>query len=223
MSSAATAIEEYLNEFSATYQVYEPIEIGASKLTRATYTFTLKLTNFLGLSSFETVIVDVSSDPNVPVLTIIGPSYQTITASSQLNILSTATLSSCASKATTVAYTWTVVLDSTTLSLASTSKDPRKFLLASYSLDVDKTYEIIITATAGTSSSSASVTVYVAHGDVTAVVAGGYTRSTPIDKLLALDASASTDSDESPTAVSTLAYEVGAAVITVFFFANICM
>jgi hypothetical protein len=75
-------------------------------------------------------------------------------------------------------------------------------------LVVDKTYTLTITASVGSSSSSASVKVYVAHGTVTAAVVGGYTRSTPVDKLFVLDASGSSDADTSPSAVSTLAYQV---------------
>ena len=63
-------------------------------------------------------------------------------------------------------------------------------------------------ATVDTSSITASVTVYIEHGSITAVILGGDTRSAPVDQVLVLDASNSIDADLSPTAVSTLSYQV---------------
>ena len=206
----ATAITNFLNAYSLSHQVYYPISVGSHTLTRGTYTFTLTLTNFLGLSTSSTNVVTVSSDPNVPNLTIIGPSFQIITASSSLSILSTATLSSCASSSVSVKYTWDVELSGVAVAITSQSLDPTRFSLPAYSLLVDKTYTITITATAGTSTSAVSVSIYVAHGTVKAAVVGGYTRSDPVDKSLLLDASISSDADVSSTAVSTLSYLVSA-------------
>ena len=203
-----SAIQLYLNRLSAAYQVYRPLNVASSRLTKGTYTFTLRLTNFLGLSASKSISVVVSSDPNVPSLAIIGPSYRTIVTASALSILSAATLSSCASQSNSVVYSWSVQLAGASVSIVSASLDPSRFSISSYVLAVDRTYVITITASAGSSTTSASVTVYVALGTVTAAVVGGYLRSTPVDKVLVLDASISSDADESPTVASTLEYKV---------------
>jgi hypothetical protein len=182
--------------------------VGLLLFQRQTYTFTLSLTNFLGLSNFVTIVSVVGSDPNLPVLTIIGPSYQTIVPSSDLSILSAATLSSCASKATSVIYSWSVQKDGLTLSILSTSLDPTRFSLSAYTLEVGTAYTVTITASAGSSSSSASVIVFVNKGVVTAAVVGGYFRTASLDKIFTLDASISSDAAVSPASASTLAYKV---------------
>ena len=210
VSVDASSVIAHLKKSSLLYGIDRPINILGQSLRRASYTFTLTLINFFGLSTTQTHVVVVTSNPNIPILSIVGPSYQTIVASSPLTILSAATLSSCATKATSLVYSWAVQLGSQTSSLAisSVSFDPSRFSLPPYSLAVDKTYTITITAKAGISSSSAYVDVYVAHGVITAAVVGGYVRSNPIDKIFVLDASISTDADTHSSAKSTLIYQV---------------
>ena len=205
-----SAIQTYLNAASLSNQVYQPITILSSSLTAASYTITLRLINFLGLSSSSTRIVLVSADSSIPSLTIIGPSYLSLRASSPLTILSVATQSSCLSKTTDVTYLWTVQTGYplTPVGKISVSRDPSRFSLPAYNLTVDATYIVTITASVGKSSTSASVTVYVGRGIVTAAVLGGYIRSVPVDQILILDASISTDDDTQPTATSTLTYKV---------------
>jgi hypothetical protein len=135
-----SVIQSYLNSTSALYQISMPFSIPAAILTKATYTFTLRLTNFLVLSNFITVVTVVTSDPNLPILTIIGPTYQTIVASSALTILSAATLSSCATKTTSVKYSWSVQKNGLSFALPSTSLDPSRFSLGAYSLAVETSY-----------------------------------------------------------------------------------
>jgi hypothetical protein len=218
-----SAIQSYLNSASALYQVGKLFSISATILTKATYTFTLSLKNFMGLSNFITIVTVVTSDPNLPILVIIGPTYQTIVASSSLTILSAATLSSCASKATAVRYSWLVQKDGLGLSIASTSLDPTKFSLAPYALAVDTTYTVTITASVGTtSSSSVSVTVFVSKGDVTAAVVGGYIRTASVDKVFSLDASISNDAAVSPAVAPTLAYKWTCSVGSLTNFGTEC-
>ena len=203
-----TSIQDQLNEHSAAFQVYYPAIILSTALTRATYTFTLVLTNFLGLRSAKTIIIVRASDPLAPALTMIGPSYRAITASYPLSILSTIALPDCAPKSTVVKFIWTVRSKGIEVAVSSVSKDPARFSLPPYTLQVDKTYVVTVTATTRTSSVSSSITVYVAHGPVTASVRGGLMRSTPINKALVIDASLSSDSDVSPDASSSLIYQV---------------
>ena len=215
-----SAIQAYVNDFSSKYQMHRPITIPGSMLVAASYTITARLTNFLGVSSSNTIIVSKGSDPKIPNLTIIGPSYRLIVASSPLTILSVVEQSSCISETTDVTYSWTVQkgYPLKPAGLSSVSRDPSRFSLPAYNLTVDATYIVTITASVGKASTSVSVTVYVAHGVVTAAVMGGYTRSIPADQDILLDASISTDDDAAPFAISTLAYEVRSPhIITLSF------
>ena len=204
-----SSIESYLQRFSLQYQVDRPITISRHALSKASYTFTLTLTNFLGFSSTQTEVVVVGSDSNIPILSVLGPSYQVIVASSPLNIKSIATLSTCSSRSKSIEYSWTVQLESGAyVPVKSLSRDPSRFSIPAYSLLVDRTYTVTITAKAGPSSSSVSVSVYVAYGDLAAAVVGGYIRSSPVDKAFVLDASISTDADTPLLTKSTLTYQV---------------
>jgi REJ domain len=206
--SSAASLEEYLNDFSALYQVQRPITILRSSLTSATYSITLTLRNYFGLTSSTTVDIDVTTDQTAPALNIIGATYQTMLASSYLSIHSAASLSGCASATASLKYTWAVQLNGVATDIKSISPDPTTFTLLPYSLAADQTYTVTLTASAGASSSSASVKVYVPHGDMTAAIAGGYSRTVPVDRDLVLDASNSSDADISPDKPSGLLYKV---------------
>ena len=213
-SSAAsidtTTISTYLNSFSSRYQVSTPITILAQNLTKASYMITLNLRNFLGMTSFATVTITVITDSNLPSLSIIGPSYRTMVASSPLKVLSVATLSSCASGALPVIFVWTVKEGNRTAitNIKSSSLDPSIFAIPSYGLVVNNVYTVTVTALTHASTVNVSTTVYVAHGVVTAVIAGGTYRSAPVDKVLQLDATGSYDSDYPQTSSSMLTYQV---------------
>jgi sugar lactone lactonase YvrE len=205
--SSAVSLENYLNKLSDLYQVQRPITVLRASLASATYTITLTLTNYLGIRSSSTVEIDVIIDFTKPSLNLIGATYQTTLTSSTLLLHSDASLSGCASTMA-LKYSWAVQLNGISTGLSSVSPDPTVFSLRPYTLTADKTYSVKLTASAGTSSSSATVNMYVPHGAVTAAVVGGDTRSVPIDSDLLLDASISTDADVSPTAPSTLLYKV---------------
>ena len=206
-SGDTTTILNYLDAYSAVNQVTLPFTISRSQLLPGTYSFSLRLTNFLGASTSTSVKTIVSADRSLPLLTIIGSAYQVITASQTLSILSTVSLSSCVPPMP-VKYKWFVQLSGQSTAIISTSTDPRTFSLSSYSLKVDNTYTIILNATTGTSTASESVQVYVAQGPVTAVVRGGYAQSIPLDQELILDASISQDANVQQSKTPTLLYMV---------------
>ena len=171
---------------------------------------TLSLTNLFNLTSSSSVSIEVSTDPNTPILSLIGPSYGSIVASSPLSVQSVAALSSCAYSDASIAFLWEVAVGSPAVPtrIKSSSLDPSTFLLPSYSLTVDQTYTITLTASTSTSAVSVATIVYVAHGVVTAVIVGGSYRSAPVDKVLLLDASRSYDSDYPPSYTSILSFKV---------------
>ena len=188
-----TLIEGYLNAVSSAHQVSRPINIVGSTLGVASYSFTLTLKNFLGFSASQTTLVATTGRPDVVQVSIIGPSYQTIVASSPLTLQSLAGLSHDASKSSTVVYTWTLRQGDMIVPIVSISADPTKFSLAPYTLTNDKVYTIMVTVTVGSSAATASTKVYVANGIIRAVIAGGSKRSSPVEKALTLDGSSSTD------------------------------
>ena len=208
-------IEAYMNAFSAEYQTNRPVIIVGDTLIMASYTISLSLTNFLGLTASKTVVVVASSDRNMPILALLGPSYRSILASDQLRIVSTVSLTQCTPKDTVVEYKWAVTVNGKATNIENRSKNPSQFFTPSYTLAVDGEYSITVTARAGSSSTSATAIVYVAHGPIKAVIVGGTTRCVPIDKILVLDASYTTDSDVSPSAISYLAYEVSNVIISI--------
>ena len=197
-------IQGYLNSVSAVYQVSVPISIVGSSLGTASYTFTLTLTNFLGLSASQTVLVTATGSPDVVQVSIIGPSYKRMVASSSLSLQSVAGLSRSASKGSTVVYKWTLQQGTSMVPVSSMSADPSKFSLAPYTLKNDKLYTVTVTATVGSSSATASTSIYVVNGVITAVVVGGSKRSTPVEKSLTLDGSPSMD-ENSPSSLLTYA------------------
>jgi hypothetical protein len=66
----------------------KPVIIPGSLLTKVTYTITLTIKNFLGLTSSKSLNIVVNDDPNLPTLSIIGGSSLNILASSPLTIQS---------------------------------------------------------------------------------------------------------------------------------------
>ena len=183
-TSTATFLQNYLNSFSQKYEVHQPVLLDSRRLAQTTYTITLSLTNFLGATSVKTAIVVVSSDSNLPRLSIQGPTYVSLQRSQILSVKSIAQFAACVdSRATSsLQYTWTVQLSTASSpdpSLVSTSIDPTKLLLPAYSLQVGQTYVMTVTVvtlmaqdSSAQSSASASVTVFVAKGVVTAAITG---------------------------------------------------
>ena len=188
-TSTATYLQNYLNSFSLKYEVFQPVLLQQQWLAQTTYTISLSLTNFLGMTSVKTATVVVSSDSNLPRLSIQGPTYITTQRSQILSVKSLAQFSACvdARATSSLQYSWTVQLSTASSpdpSLYSTSNDPTKLLLPAYSLQVGQTYVLTVTVvtlmkqdSSAQSSASASITVFVAKGAVTGTITG--TQSPP--------------------------------------------
>ena len=202
-------VYKVLNDFSAIHQVTRPVTIANKDLEKGTYTFTATVQNFFGVNSSDSFNVDVTGATKTLAVTIIGPKYLSIQSSSNLTIAATALSTACfKASSSALQYTWSVQKGASATSMKSSSLDPLKFSLPAHTLQPDNTYFFRIEVTQERLSSSALLTVYVAHGPVTAAVKGGYSRSVPVDRPLTLDASISTDSDVSPLAPSGLSYQV---------------
>ena len=212
LSDTATnlpALQDTLNKYNATHQADLPVLVKSTSLVPATYTFLLRLTNFLGMSSTASVNVLVKQT-SFPLVEILSSSFKTISASGVLDLQSVTVPSVCSPGGVSsppLVYTWSVTREGVNTGFESQSRDKTRFLLKPHSLQVDQSYGVTLTASDSTSqtSSSATITVYVAPGQVTAAIGGGYRRSVPVSKLLLLDASSSSDSD---VAIPTLSFQV---------------
>ena len=189
-----------------------PIVLTRTLFSPATYTVTLTLTNFLGKSSSATTIFKLDENPNLPIVTILGPAVVTMTPSEALQLFTTTLQASCAERSSTIRYKWTASRNGAVVSLPSKSSTPSRFSLLSYALTAGNVYTFLFEATASATQNTdaitgrASVTVQVVNGAVQAVVVGGYKRQVPTSGTLAIDASASYDENVSKTTTSTLAY-----------------
>ena len=199
----------------ALYNYFDPIAkqavIPAAAFSPAIYFITTTLTNFLNSTATQAASIAVSTDPNLPVVTILGPSVQVIKALASLKLAGSAKLSACAVPST-LKYTWTVV-DSATpnvvlTSLVSTSLDASKYVLPGYSLTYGETYTVTLLVQVYSSTNtllslgSGTTSVFIGPGNINALIRGGSTRNVAVDKSFSLDASISTDDNYPPVRTS---------------------
>ena len=149
------------------------------------YEFSLTLTNFLGGSSSSFVPLIQSSNPNIPNVVILGPSFFQIRVDEYLNIVALGSVSSCATSSL-LTYSFKVFKSSIyDPNLQSESKDTRRFVLSPWKLTIDETYQIQVTATSVTGDTSQFISqVYIMRGNVKAVISGALSRQVRIDSEL---------------------------------------
>lgn len=192
--------------------ITSPITLARSLFTPSTYTITLTLTNFFGSSASATSIFTLDENPNLPVVTILGPSERTMSPKDTLALYTSTTQASCAEKASTISYKWTVSQNGNVITKASTSATPTKFSLLSYSLTAGNVYTFHFEATAKATTNTAAITgrastiVKVVDGAVVVVVVGGYKRQVPTVGQLTIDASSSYDENVQSTSASGLSF-----------------
>ena len=208
-------LQAYLDSEKST-SISAPIHIPKSYLGPGiTMAFSLTLSNFLGKSASKSSSVAISENPNIPVVSITGSKSLLMVRSGALSISSVATFSSCATEKN-LAYEWIVMKTnaSTTITvkdLTSTSVDSRRFALKPFALDLSTTYSFTVRAITKildtatniyyldyNSSATATATVYVYSGAITAAISGSAVQRTAFDTALDLDAAATLD-DDSPT------------------------
>eukprot|EP01032_Pedospumella_encystans_P039225 gene39225-biopygen21073 len=176
-----------------------PIVLDRTLFAPSKYTLTLTLTNFLGQSSIATAIFGVDENPNLPIVSILGPAERSLSPVDTLNLYTTTTQASCAEKASTISYKWTVLENGATVTKTSFSATPTKFSLLPYQLNVGSVYTFVFEATAKATVNTAAITgrasttVKIVSGAVVVTVVGGYKRQVPTVGQLNIDASPSYD------------------------------
>ncbi|KAM9982628.1 hypothetical protein ACTFIZ_007168 [Dictyostelium cf. discoideum] len=165
-----------------------------------TYTFSLKITNWLKKSDSASVSV-TKKEGDVLDVTIQGPSIHRMGAI-DLTLKGNASVSSClvdgASQNTnTIKYKWSIVPE---IQLASAKDYSGPTLnIPSSKWVYDTTYVITLTATSGKETNYDNVTVIISKKPITAVIDGA-DKEFPLNTLITLDASKSFD----PTTTSTV-------------------
>jgi len=200
-TSATTNVTDLLGFLATTYTLSSPTPIPAALLSKGnTYSFVVKLCNFLGQCSEASRKVVVQRGA-VPTVSLDGGATRTIQRSSALSISSDAFYTDCNNAMTRagLSYLWTVSQAGVEIvGLQSQSKDPSKLAIAANTLVPGTMYDVRLQVTKLDSllSNSASAQVFVQPGAVRAVVAQGTSRSVRAGESLSIDASASFDEDQ---------------------------
>ena len=169
------------------------------------YSFKLEVTNFLGQSGVSTAVVTVGSSTAIPTVNLAGVTNALSYRWQEANFFASAALPACAGSAalkTSLEYSWKLYKDVIyEQSILSTSKDPRYFKVAPYSLSAQTTYTIQVVVTVPTPNglnpiqSSASATFQTGTSGVIARISGGLLQTVSLSFPLTLDASTSYDID----------------------------
>jgi hypothetical protein len=202
VSSTASNVFLVAAYVTSNYKFGSPITVPRSLLQKGyLYTVSVTVCNFLGACGQASASVSVMNLA-VPFAGIVGGPTFTATVNSSLQLSSTAYVASCDGSKSTLdlEYVWAVAngTSGASLSLTSKSRDPSKFILASYQLEplVTYTFTLTVTSLSSLKSSSASVSVIVVQSDLIVVISGGSEQSVRALSIFTVDASSSYDSDQ---------------------------
>jgi hypothetical protein len=224
----ASAIQNALSFYT---DISSPFVLDSSLLGFTTYTITLGLTNFLGMTSYASsdvtkLYVNKTSSGVVtyqPTVDIMSSKFRTTKPANTFTARATATLPVCAS-GQALTYSWyayrNYIYQS---SIKSSSADPRRLLIDQYTLSAGQSYQFVVTVTAsGGGSGQALLQVYVESGGVEAVITGGTTRAVAIGLNVTLDASFSADTNLKPSQDQNLKYTWTCSVLSFNSFGASC-
>jgi hypothetical protein len=141
VSYSAISVEKYLLQFSSSVAISHPIVVPQSYLNSTSYIFRLTLSIFLGMSASGLVSVNVTGAASNSSIDfgiqayIQGPNFRTIAAQDPLKLLAIVMVPSCVKSSYTFSYSFSVFKNYIRQKgLSSTSRNPTKFRLGSYSL-----------------------------------------------------------------------------------------
>jgi hypothetical protein len=177
--------------------------LSRSLFGSGTYSVSLSVTNFLGVSSTASGIINAINNPNIPQVNILGGNSFSVFAYQSLTIYSSVSFASCTDTSNTkLNYVWKVFRDQKEESLQLTGKDPSILSLKPYQLIAGVQYVLNLNASSVINgrivgSAIAVAAVIVGNGQIHAFVKGGGTRQLPVDQNMTLDGSTSYDEDAS--------------------------
>ena len=202
-STSVSNIQSRLDaQYSTSNAMGKLVNVPNALFVPGTYNFLLVLTNFLGVTSLGSQSIEVSYDSAIPTASIQSPAVVATTRWQALSLFCQAKVPSCPGQPPAViplTYIW-AMFNGPTLqnTILSYSKDPRMFRLPPYSLTAGTTYTLVVTvAQTGNTTvyTTDSVQVQVASAGLSAVIAGGASRSAAVSESVVIDASASYDID----------------------------
>lgn len=179
------------------------------------YYITLSLSNFLGMSSSSSTTINISSNPNVPIVRIIGSKILSLYSTDQLYLDTIIILSKCITTDYNLTYQWIVEQQQQhdddvdndifePIQVISESKSKSKFLLSKVSPSLRSKniykFSFIVTSTSTLSTSKEissidSIIIHILSGNIIAQIQGGSKRYISTYMPLILDASLSIDVD----------------------------
>ena len=200
-----TLLEDVLNRAGRSLTQYVYLPAAEYFSLGVEYTITMYVTNFLGKSSSASVRFALATNPNMPIVQILGPSVLTYTPGNTITLYSASTKSSCAERNVKFTSQWRIYdRDDVLVSVPNTSKDSAVLIISSSLLTVGNRYrvEVITTAEATFANSAVEGTavayVSIVGGKVVPVVRGGERRLVWPENTLICDASASYDENTGP-------------------------
>ena len=223
-----SAITSYLKAFKISTSIAIPYKLLQS---HTTYTITLYVKNYLGRDGAQSIRVSVwDVHYLLPSVFIVGqPSVVRPSSSFTLSAVTSYTNDTYFSLKRI--YTWTVYNYSDVtpwLSITSTSKDPKSFGIATYTLSSGQTYRFFVEVHFfGLTNDlhivvNATAIVYVLPAFVTATIYGGTYRVINSLQPLILDASHSSDGESDITKLQRLRYSWSCKVMSGLFYQSPC-
>jgi hypothetical protein len=176
--------------------------LSRSLFGSGTYSISLSVTNFLGVSSTASGIINAINNPNIPQVNILGGNSFSMFAYQSLIIYSSVSFASCADTSNTkLNYVWKIFRDGRNEdNLQLTGKDPSILSLKPYQLVAGVQYFLTLNASSIINgqivgSAIANAAIIVGNGQVHAFIKGGNSRQLPMDQNITLDGSTSYDDD----------------------------
>ena len=163
------------------------------------YTISVELCNFLFACNNNLFSFYISSDDNVPVITILTRQPVQIQRNSRLQINANAVVNYCDGTTTSsfLKYSWFIMnnVDKTYGNNWSSSVNPKVFLVQPFTLSSNSYYTVSVIVKHGDMSSASSIDVAVLQGKVVVVLSVGYAADMKAGTSLTIDASKSYDED----------------------------
>ena len=196
-STWSNIITSMLSDYLLTaYQSTDKVvNIPAKYLSLGTFSITLTLTNCFGMSSSNTISVEVVASSSAPMVVILGPQvlymkrWQPVQVVAQVQGIS---------YGSSMILKWALYDSYGMVPLTSSSLDPKYFVLPAGVLNSSTSYYLSVIVYSNTSvldSSQSSVSIYVKASSVVARIDGGDYRSSDIFQTVLINATSSYDMD----------------------------
>jgi hypothetical protein len=223
-AALATAIAAHLNANYSSARFFAVIPnsllgVGSLKVT-------LRLRNYLDVSSQASVSTDILVSSAVPSVSIAGPRLLAVSRSRGVSLTAVANLPSCGGTPSNAGlrYTWLLYSGTTFVStIKSVAVDPRNYKLDPFVLSslTPYTIQVVVSAVGGGAQSTASVKLQVISGGAVARIVGGDARRVSAQSTLTLDASPSYDVDD-PFNANALTYSWSCVETTAAYYGDAC-